>query len=329
MAAAVAAACAAGSSSPGAGALQSWYETANSLESQLLDLTQQAQSGARRLQVAQREAAEAKKEREEAAAKLPAAKRAKNAMLASVADTDAALRNEVGENVRRARDNKGLQRTLNTLQKRLGRADVEVAEQKESVARCADLEDASEIEERSLQRNLGSMSGGVRRALERRTGAEREKRLELEAEVKAKLERVERAQEPLRDLVKAHEKELELLSSELAAQEARTRDVKLELAKWREKAKAATLLVQEQQQARKSMQQELIQMQHSHDQLQADYQATVAELAARSQYEATVQKQWRMKHIQELDARIDARRRVDKDITIFDESGKAKSEVKS
>merc|ERR1719265_467418 len=114
-----------------------------------------------------------------------------------LAEAEAALREELDNGLKRARDNKGLRRSLHLARKRAGLLSTKVEELEEAVAEEADLEDIADEEENTLRHAIHGMED-VHHFLTQRITFQREKRLRLKHLARSKLEKAEQDQSDLR-----------------------------------------------------------------------------------------------------------------------------------
>merc|ERR1719336_3795239 len=130
---------------------------------------------------------------------LAGSRREQRLAAGSLAEVQGAVESAEAACAARESDNRGLRRTLERIQARLGDAK-EVDTCKPLAVQVQDHQDALEVEERTLQESIASIRevGGT---LRKRLALEREKRLKLKASCRAKLERLGESQAALRDTV--------------------------------------------------------------------------------------------------------------------------------
>mmetsp|Transcript_59650 Transcript_59650/g.134606 ORF Transcript_59650/g.134606 Transcript_59650/m.134606 type:complete len:339 (-) Transcript_59650:56-1072(-) len=292
---------------------------ASSLERRALELAAQLRDGERQLAIARREAAAARAARGIAAQTAPAARRASRNAAARLEEAQAALRKQEEVRQRREQECRGLRRTVARLRQKIGSTKEEAAHGRGVVAEAGDAEDALIVEEQSLEQAISSMEG-VQRALERRIAAEKERRLRLKVSADAKFQRVEERLQALRAKVRQHEAELAVWEKRAAEQEANAADARTERRRWREAADRAGATERWQQEERQAMYSELVEARRSQMQLQSTLEATLEHLDFRVKAEAEAQRQWRLRHLEQVDARANARRSLEEEIVVADAS---------
>mmetsp|Transcript_131981 Transcript_131981/g.240028 ORF Transcript_131981/g.240028 Transcript_131981/m.240028 type:complete len:311 (-) Transcript_131981:97-1029(-) len=295
--------------------LQAWYEEASRLERHTVTLSAKVREGERQMASAQQEAMEIRSRKEQAAANLPRHGRTRRLLEERLAEAEAALREELDNGLKRARDNKGLRRSLHLAQKRTGRVAVQVEELEEALAEEADLEDIAGEEGEQLRHAIHGMED-VQYFLAQRVAFQREKRLRLKALARSKLEKVEQGQSGLRSQVADFESEVEQWRQRLAEQEVRTATVKMEVVKCEEAAARASAYARAELESKRDMHRQLLDVQRAHEKLRTDLEATLKRLEEMNAEEAQAQQHWRSHHMAALDARIDARRQLDQDIIV-------------
>lgn len=301
--------------------LRAWYEEASKLERHITTLSAKVRDGERQLATSRQEASEVRARKEHAAANLPRHGRARRLLDERLAEARAALREELENSLKRGRDNKGLRRSLHVAQKRAGQVATKVEELEEEVAEEADLEDIADEEGGSLRHAILGMED-AQHFITQRIATQREKRMRLKALARAKLEKVEQDQSGLRKQVADLDSEVEEWRMRLMEQEARTAAARMDLVSCQEAASRAAAYVQREQESRRAMHRELLDVQRAQEQLRSDLEATLKRLEELNAEEAEAQQQWRMHHMAKLDSRIDEYRRLDQDIIVAESTMK-------
>mmetsp|Transcript_99780 Transcript_99780/g.321716 ORF Transcript_99780/g.321716 Transcript_99780/m.321716 type:complete len:325 (+) Transcript_99780:39-1013(+) len=300
---------------PGAGQLRAWYDEAGELERQTEAQLELIHAFGPELRAARREAAAVRAAREGLARELPQAQRARRLAEASLAEVASELREAQEERARRERDNRGLHRSAAQLCGRLEAAEEAAARGAEAAAETEGLRDSACVEEASLQRALGGM-GEVQQRLRQRVAEEREKRLRLEACAQAKFERAEEGREELRRRAQAHEAEAEAWQGRLAEQEERAQAALAALAGSRSEAGRVEVLREDHWEERWALQRELAQLREAHEELRRRLAAARERFTERARREADARKQWGLRHLERLDSRVAAQRRLDREVVV-------------
>jgi len=249
--------------------LREYYEEANCLERQISQLSSKAKENSRHLAVARRQAAEAKSRKAKAAERIPKLNRAKKEIRNESVSMAAALSAERENCLRRAKDNRGLSRSLARLRQKLGDAALHTDGIEEAMKLEAECEEVARIEEDTLKQTIEGMDG-IQERLKKQVAAEHEKRSQLKAAARAKLERVEKSHAGLKEKLDEHEAAVAEMKERLAKQEEHTSAAQNELMLSREAFRQAALRVEQQQEARLAMHAELLAVQRAHEKLRTD-----------------------------------------------------------
>lgn len=287
------------------------------LEREILTLTRRVAVTQRRLDASRSEAAEANDRVGQAAQAPPLAARARRQTDQRLAEVQTELQEALVTRAANVRDNKGLRRSVHALQARLANVGVKVRDCEETVVRADSQRDAALAEEASLRCHVGSMDD-LQVTLEGRVAEEREARLRLKAAARLKLERVAAADAPLKEQLRQHELDIERWRAQQAEQEARTRAALADLAQARAEAAWAAAEEATKRDARLSLRREHAEARRAHDALQRQLEAAEARSGELAQNAAAGGRRWRSQHLEHLDARLDERRRLDREIVVAD-----------
>jgi len=181
-----------------------------------------------------------------------------------------------------------------------------------------EFEEVAHIEEETLKETMKGMSD-MQERLTKQIREERQKRLQLRDAARAKLERVEQSQAGLKKQLDDHNDVLSAMKGRLAAQEERTHAAQQALALSREAYRRAGQFVEEQQETRRAMHAELMNVQRAHENLRADLEVTLLKLDEISLRESKAQEKWRLQHMERLDARIRANQELDQDVVVAED----------
>lgn len=300
------------------GNLRAYYEEASILERQIAQLSTRVQNNDRHLHAARRQAAEAKARKVQAADSVPKISRSRREAESRSSEMASALQVERENGKKRSKDNQGLHRSLLRLHTQLGDTTSQTENNEQVMMRETQMEEKARVEEETLRQSIEGMKV-VEQRLAKQVEKEREKRLQLKEAARLKLERVEVHQAGLREQLDKPEAEVSEMRERLSKQEDRTREAQHALSQSREVARGAALIVEQQKEARRAMHAELLGVQQAHEEVRTDLETTLAKLDEVSEQEAKAQQSWRLQHIERLDARIQAKRSLDRDIVVAED----------
>lgn len=267
------------------------------------------------VKTARQQAVSARHWREQAAAEYPAAQRSRKLAQSKLGPLQAELREVQEHCVRQEKDNQGLRRTIERLQDQLAEAKAEVTRCKDEAAKAEHEEAALQHEDGVLQQSLESLAQ-VQKTLEERRDEERQKRLELKAAFRSKIQSVEEEQSKLKHRCGVQAAEIEAWHTRVAEQEEQTTAAIAELERCRAAAEEAGRQAQEVLQAKCYAHAEFMQAQKAHRQLNDSLKEAQQRLERRLREDAEVQSQWRLEHLNRVDARAQVRRSLDREILI-------------
>eukprot|EP00930_Biecheleria_cincta_P061727 TRINITY_DN4728_c0_g4_i1.p1 TRINITY_DN4728_c0_g4~~TRINITY_DN4728_c0_g4_i1.p1 ORF type:complete len:322 (+),score=95.72 TRINITY_DN4728_c0_g4_i1:100-1065(+) len=272
-------------------------------------------SGKEKLRAARQQASLARAWREQAALQYPAAQRARRTAQSKLQEVRGNLHDALEANARQEKDNFGLLRTLAGLQKRMQKMQIEVAHQKGEADKADEQEESLRMVDLNLQRSVGSM-GDVQKVLEDRLQEERQKRLELKASMRAKIQRVEQEHAVLKLRAAEQTAELEVWKQRLAEQNDATRAALEKLFHCQTAAEGAAKAASQKLAAKQEMHAQFMHIQKVHRELHRDVEETQKLLDKEIQEEAEVQGNWRLDHLARVDAWVEARKCRDREIVI-------------
>eukprot|EP00931_Biecheleriopsis_adriatica_P068708 TRINITY_DN4261_c0_g2_i1.p1 TRINITY_DN4261_c0_g2~~TRINITY_DN4261_c0_g2_i1.p1 ORF type:complete len:321 (-),score=115.27 TRINITY_DN4261_c0_g2_i1:37-999(-) len=267
------------------------------------------------LKAARQQAASARAWREQAAAEYPPAQRARKLAQSKLGPSQTELRAVLERCERQEKDNEGLRRTLQRLQEQLTHARAEVSKCKEEAAKAEQDEATLWHEDEVLQQSVDTMAD-VRKCLEERREEERQKRLELKAAFRAKIQSVEEEQTKLKQRCQEQAAEFEAWQVRVAEQQEQTNAAVAELESCRAAADEAGREAQQVLLAKQHTHAEFMQVQKAHRQLNDSLKEARQRLQRRLKEDAEVQSLWRLEHLNQVDARAQARRSLDREILI-------------
>lgn len=300
------------------GQLREWYEEASHLERQIAQLSAKANHNEHQLAATRRRAAEVRTQKEQAAKSIPQLSRTRKEAEKRSLAMAASLKAEQENVAKRTKDNKGLRRSLQKLLKRLGHVTLHTEDIEKVICKEEEFEEVAHIEEETLKETMKGMSD-MQERLTKQIREERQKRLQLRDAARAKLERVEQSQAGLKKQLDDHNDVLSAMKGRLAAQEERTHAAQQALALSREAYRRAGQFVEEQQETRRAMHAELMNVQRAHENLRADLEVTLLKLDEISLRESKAQEKWRVQHMERLDARIRANQELDQDVVVAED----------
>mmetsp|Transcript_14958 Transcript_14958/g.32883 ORF Transcript_14958/g.32883 Transcript_14958/m.32883 type:complete len:335 (+) Transcript_14958:90-1094(+) len=299
----------------GTSPLRARYERANELEFGLARLEEELQASVPGLLIARREASDASAALEVTAGGLPAVKRECRLRRVLLAEVEHSLVEELEGRQRRERDNQGLHRTLTELQRRFSHALERARREAAATAEAKSASDAAHIETDCLKRTICGLEEG-RQLLVDRVARERDKRLRLKAAARMKLSELEATGASICIELKEKEAQLAEAQSLVDQQQAQTEIALKELARCRDMANHAAAAAAQREEAAKDMHGELLHMQRAHAVLQKDFDETMLELNEKLHRESKAQRQWRLQHMEALDARLKTRKQLDQDVIV-------------
>lgn len=300
--------------------LEARYGLVHELERRIVDLVAEIEDNTRRVKLAKQDASSARAEKEQAAVKLPIGQRAKRVALEKVSRTEKELHVQETNIKEGCQTNKGLQRSLLSLQARLHNLQNGVILMQEEAAQVVCEEDTSQITKESLLKSIADMEA-LNLKLTRRLEAEREKRLKLKAAVRAEFGKFDANHRTVEEHVSIHETNLDVWKANLAVQDARKQEAARELAEMRERASIVDARVGEHRELRMQMHRELMEMQRVHERLRSDLDHVLQDLEKISQCQAESRKRFCSNHLEAIDARIErsGKREWDQEIPLYDE----------
>lgn len=272
-------------------------------------------NGKEKLCASKQQASLARAWREQAALQYPAAQRARRTAQSKLQEVRCNLHDSLEANARQEKDNFGLLRTLTRLQERMQKMHFELAHHKGEADKADEQEEGLRMIDMNLQRSVGSM-GDVQKILEFRLQEERQKRLELKASMRAKIQRVEQEHAVLKLRAAEQSAEIEAWQARVAQQKAATRAAHEKLCRCQMAAEDAAKAASQKLAAKQEMHAQFMQIQKVHREMQRDVEEAQKLLDREIQEEAEVQGNWRLDHLARMDAWIEARKCRDREIVV-------------
>lgn len=272
-------------------------------------------NGKEKMCAAKQQASLARAWREQAALQYPAAQRARRTAQSKLQEVRCNLHDALEANARQEKDNFGLLRTLTRLQERMQKTQIEVAHQKGEADKADEQEQSLRMVDINLQRSVGGM-GDVQKVLEVRLQEERQKRLELKASMRAKIQRVEQDHAVLKLHAAEQTAELEAWKVRVAQQKDTTRTAHAKLSHCQMAADDAAKAASHKLAAKQEMHAQFMQIQKVHREMHRDAEEAQKLLDKEIQEEAEVQGNWRLDHLARVDAWVEARKCRDQDIVV-------------
>ncbi|CAK0885775.1 unnamed protein product, partial [Prorocentrum cordatum] len=150
------------------------------------------------------------------------------------------------------------------------------------------------------------------REQEARLAAGAERRLRLDAAIRAKIGRVDLELEPARRGLAELEAEAGRWRARVAEQGARTRAAEQALAEQRALLQEAAGAALQRQREGQELRHEVAEAQGAYDRLCEDLQATLSEIAELDRQDSDAKRRWRLGHLARVDARAARRRLADR-----------------
>lgn len=302
------------------GGLQARWERAAKLEGDLHGLEAQVSDGAARLKRARAETAEANESRERVAARLPEVSRRAKQVRERFEATERELIQELERHRKHERDNEGLWRTLVRLQDRVQTVAEHASQCHGEAEEEQDLLEVARVEEESLRRTIEGLQKTQQADLEQRLALAREKRKLIEASAIAKLQRAAAREEHIVGKASGHQSELDALQDQADEAKERAQVAWEDCLHWREAAERARAYVDDQFEARREMHRELVDLQTSHAKVKKDLEHIYLQLGEIKEIEGAAQKEWRLKHLERVDARAEKHRALNQEFVIAEVS---------
>lgn len=277
-------------------------ETAARLYSQLHDPRKQDS-----LKKAQENASAARKQHEKVASEFPAAQRSRHTAQSRLQSTLEELNDTLLSIAQQEKDLKGLRRTLRKLQEHLRVAQQKTQQILEN-ASILEKEEADLLRERQRVKSCADAIKSEEEALAQGVADERQKRMELKAACRQRINKIEQSKLELQVDLEERLKELDVLRSALKKQEDSTETSRAKMLQCKAEAEAAETDASLALQAMQQIHEEWGQAQKQHAQLKDALMQMKKDLQAEIENESQALLDWRQKHMQHLDAKLEAKR---------------------
>lgn len=271
--------------------------------------------GKQKLCAAKQQSSSARAWREQAAMQYPAAQRARRTAQSRLQEVRCNLHAVLQANARQGKDNRGLLRTLERLHGHMQKTRMDVAQHKEAVDKADEQEESLRIADMNLQRSVSNM-GDAKKMLEVRLEQERQKRLELKASIRVKVQRVEQEHAVLQLRAAEQTAETEAWKARIAEQKDATHAALEKLSQCQAAAEGAAKAARQGLLAKQEMHAQFMQIQKGHREMCRDLEEAKKLLDKEIQEEAEVEGNWRLDHISRIDAWIETRRSRDQEIIV-------------
>lgn len=272
-------------------------------------------TGRERLRFARREVTEAAALRDEFASTLTLAQRERRLAASSLKDVEDALAEAEAQRAARERDCRGLRRTLERIQARLGEAAVEFDQVKPYIVKVKETAENLDVEERNLTEQVENITE-VAQTLRKRVAQERETRLKLKASARAKLEREEEANKVLMRQKEGKQAELDGLKQQVENQRKATQAAQAEMQKTRQELQQAQAQQTGRSGAIRALQLEVLQLEQEHHKMREELATMIATFEARVQKREDARRAWNLNHLAKVDARLERHREVDQEVLV-------------
>mmetsp|Transcript_1768 Transcript_1768/g.4492 ORF Transcript_1768/g.4492 Transcript_1768/m.4492 type:complete len:359 (-) Transcript_1768:23-1099(-) len=300
---------------PSVAQLASWCALATQLELHLTELEAGRQDCNRQLEQLQEESRQTREATRKASEELAAAKQARRSLRHQEEKRIQEVQVEEERGLQLVGINHGLERSLRAWQDRAAKHANRLKATAQATEVTAGRQGDAEVEIASLHQAMDGMAKML--ASSRASLAdERAKRLQLKTAVRAKHERLIHRRVSALEILAQNKVEKERWQAEIAAAACELKRAQSNLQEVEKEAQATDAEVLEKKTSLRQLQEELSEAQRGHQLLAADVQAAKAEVAEGRHTNTEAQRCWQLEYMATLDAKIDARRRLDKDIVI-------------